>query len=179
MSSLKLQKISNEAWIVIQNGEKLGLLNQNVQQRYTFVDKSRVIEFNTKDDLESFFGEDNIFRKEDVTPIVKSGTFYIKGYVVSYDSPVPVDVDDPAYRPDLPLFKKTEIGNVHYCAGWYAINFDQAWKAGNCPKLVTLMKYGYHGPFKDQSQVKALIKTLNKEKRREESGKVSQTDSAS
>lgn len=176
VSSLKLQKVSDEAWIVIKNGENLGLLNQNVQQRYTFVDNSRVIEFNTKDDLDSFFGEDDIFHNEDLSPIVKSGTFYIKGYRVSYDSPIHIDIDSPEYRRDLPLFKKAEISDVYYCAGWYTINFEHAWKVSNCPKLSTLLKYGYRGPFKNKNEAKHAMKNLNKEKRSEKLGEISKAD---
>ena len=49
------------------------------------------------------------------------------------------------YMDEIPLFAKTENSNVYYAAGWYAINFEKGWKHGNCPKLNTLITYGYEG----------------------------------
>ena len=60
---------------------------------------------------------------------------------------------------------KTENSNVYYAAGWYAINFDKGWKHGNCPKLNTLITYGYEGPFKTKIELKQRLKVLNKIKR--------------
>ena len=77
--------------------------------------------------------------------ITQPATFYIKGYAVDYPMES-LTIIIRLYGRDS-LFAKTENSTVYYAAGWYAINFEKGWKHGNCPKLNTLVTYGYEGPI--------------------------------
>ena len=90
---------------------------------------------------------------------------FIAGFEIPFPAPELVSSDHPDYNKDLPLFSKTANSDVLYAAGWYAINFEKGWKHGNCPKLSTLITYGYEGPFKTKIELKQRLKVLNKIKR--------------
>jgi hypothetical protein len=57
-------------------------------------------------------------------------------------------------RQHLPLFTKTAKSKSWYCAGWYKILLNRTWKIVQSPKLITLNRYKYQGPFfsKEQAQ---------------------------
>lgn len=165
---VKLQKISDDAWIVNDNEKHVGILHKTVQDKYTYLDKTETILFENKQEVTDFFQNKFVFEEEVTLDVTQPATFYIKGYAVDYHNPVPVDQDNPDYRHDIPLFAKTESSNVYYAAGWYAINFEKGWKHGNCPKLSTLLTYGYEGPFKTRLECKQRLKVLNKKKRQEQ-----------
>lgn len=162
MTDIKLQKISTDAWIVKSRDQKLGLLNLTAQNRYTYLDSDSVMEFNTRQDLEQYLGTGRLTESRDIVNISEPADVYIKGYPVDYANPIPVYTDDPDYRADLPLFRKTQNSDITYCAGWYAVGFDRGWKAGMCPKLSTILKYGYQGPFADKATAKAKTRALNR-----------------
>lgn len=53
----------------------------------------------------------------------------------------------------LPIFTETEKSKSYLCAGYYLIK-DRKWKVEYCPKLLTLSRYEYVGPFKTAEQAK-------------------------
>lgn len=163
---VKLQKISEDAWIVNDNEKRVGILHKTIQDKYTYLDKTETILFDNKVEVQEAFKNQFVFDNEVELDINQPATFYIKGYSVDYPNPVPVEVDHEDYMEEIPLFAKTENSNVYYAAGWYAINFEKGWKHGSCPKLNTLITYGYEGPFKTKLELKQRLKVLNKIKRK-------------
>lgn len=161
----KLQQISDEAWIVQQGEKRIGILNKNVQNQYTFISGQHVEVFKSDSEVRDHFGNITLFEEQINKPTVKPDAFYIRGHVVNYPDPIPVEESDPNYREDLPLYLKTEGSDVYYAAGWYCINFEKGWKQGHGPKLTTLLNYGYHGPFKTQLECKQHMRKLNKERK--------------
>lgn len=164
--TVKLQKISDDAWIVNDDTKRVGILHKTIQDKYTYLDKTETVLFDNQVEVTSFFKNQFVFEEETVLDVTTPGTFYIKGYPVDYPTPFPVEPDHQDYMNEIPLFAKTESSDVYYAAGWYAINFDKGWKHGNCPKLSTLITYGYEGPFKTKLELKQRLKVLNKLKRK-------------
>ena len=163
---VKLQKISEDAWIVNDNEKHVGILHKTIQDKYTYLDKTETILFEDQEAVQEAFKNKFVFDQETELDITQPGTFYIKGFAVDYPNPVPIDQAHPDYMEEIPLFAKTENSTVYYAAGWYAINFEKGWKHGNCPKLNTLITYGYEGPFKTKMELKQRLKVLNKIKRK-------------
>ena len=62
----------------------------------------------------------------------------------------------------LPLFTKSEDSKSLYCAGYYVIKFDKGWVKSFCPKLITLQRYEYHGPFKTDLEMKYRLTHVSK-----------------
>ena len=50
-------------------------------------------------------------------------------------------------RRQLPLFTKTRKSKSWYAAGWYRVMQNRTWQVIRNPKLITLQRYPYHGPF--------------------------------
>lgn len=73
-------------------------------------------------------------------------------------TPVPTNVEGyPAtgkvYNPiwdvkhKLPLYTKTKKSKSWFAAGWYLVKQRRTWETVQSPKLITLLRYPYHGPF--------------------------------
>lgn len=58
----------------------------------------------------------------------------------------------------LPLYTKNQKSRSWYAAGWYQIKQGKTWTIEQSPKLITLQRYEYQGPFhtKDEASVKSL-----------------------
>lgn len=160
----KLQQISDEAWIVQRGEQRIGILNKNVQNRYTFISGQTIEVFDSDQDVREHFGNITLFEDQIGTPVVVQDEFFIKGHLIDYANPIPLEADDPNYRDDIPLYLKTEGSDVYYAAGWYCINFEKGWKQGHGPKLSTLLHYGYEGPFKTKLECKQRMRFLNKQR---------------
>jgi hypothetical protein len=61
----------------------------------------------------------------------------------------------------LPLFTKSNKSKSLYCAGYYIIKFDKGWVKSFCPKLMTLEKYEYKGPFKQKIEMREALSKAN------------------
>jgi len=52
----------------------------------------------------------------------------------------------------VPLWTQDSRSKSWYAAGWYKIRQGRSWSVVFCPKLITLERYPYHGPFMDEEQ---------------------------
>ena len=57
----------------------------------------------------------------------------------------------------LPIYTKERKSKSFYCAGYYLIR-KKGWTEEFCPKLITLEKYKFHGPFATTNKAKAFAK---------------------
>jgi hypothetical protein len=54
----------------------------------------------------------------------------------------------------LPLFTKDAKSKSWYAAGWYRVKQHRNWKVMQNPKLITLQRYQYQGPFHTEEQAR-------------------------
>ena len=54
----------------------------------------------------------------------------------------------------LPLFTKSEKSKSVYCAGYYIIKFNKGSVKSFWPKLITIERYDYKGPFKTKIEMR-------------------------
>lgn len=160
--SIKLKKITDKSWIVLEdaNDSKLGLLTQ-IMEQYTLMLRGKKQTFLNKKELTKYFKQD-IFSKqiEDVETLETSVEYFVKGYPINYDNPI--EIKHPTVN--LPLYSKKEESDVLYSAGYYCINFPKNWMPSFCPKLSTLEKYGYAGPFKTKIEMKSVLSEKRKKR---------------
>jgi hypothetical protein len=52
----------------------------------------------------------------------------------------------------LPLFTRDTKSKSWYAAGWYLVRQHRNWKAVQHPKLITLQRYPYQGPYHTKEQ---------------------------
>ena len=61
----------------------------------------------------------------------------------------------------LPVFTKTKKSKSYFCAGYYLVKLKDTWDINYCPKLITINRYQFVGPFKNKDEVNQELKTLN------------------
>lgn len=157
---MNLKSITDNAWLLIAEGtnENVGLLSKD-HNGYLLMANQVKIRFESESEINDFFKVD-IF-KNVVESSEQQIEYYVKGYPVKYDNPYEVDPENKIT--DLPLYSKSKDSNIFMCAGYYCIDFPKGPVTSYCPKYATLMKYGYHGPFKTMYDVKqelARLKTM-------------------
>ncbi len=52
----------------------------------------------------------------------------------------------------LPLFTRDTKSKSWFAAGWYCVKQHRKWKIVENPKLITLERYTYQGPFKTREE---------------------------
>lgn len=61
----------------------------------------------------------------------------------------------------LPIYTKTSKSNSYHCAGYYIIRFEHGWVKSFSPKLITLQRYEYKGPFKSKLEMMEQLRLHN------------------
>ena len=62
----------------------------------------------------------------------------------------------------LPLYTKTVKSQSFYCAGYYIIKFEKGWVKSFCPKVITLQRYTYQGPFTTELEMRKQLSNASR-----------------
>ena len=144
--------VDGKFWIVEEQGNKIGILKITEQKKYVFSSKDKVTTFDSKKKLFETFGKDFFVAKSTITPVADLPK-EVHGYPASSEPHNPMfDV-----RRNLPLFTKSSKSKSVYCAGYYIIKFEKGWVKSFCPKLITVERYPYEGPFKTDLEMKQRL----------------------
>ena len=82
----------------------------------------------------------------------KPDTHSVHGYLASGRVYNPVwDVQN-----HLPLYTKNKKSKSWFCAGWYTVKRGRNWRVVQDPKLITLERYAFHGPYHTKEQASLL-----------------------
>lgn len=148
--------IDGKFWIVEENGNKIGVLKVTEQKKYILSSKDTIATFDSKKKLVERFGS-NFF----VKPKIEKQSEQEK---VVHGYPTSTVPHNPLFdvKRRLPLFTKSNKSKSVYCAGYYIIQFEKGWVKSFCPKLVTLEKYPYEGPFKTELERKQRLASVSK-----------------
>ena len=52
----------------------------------------------------------------------------------------------------VPLWTRESKSKSWYAAGWFQIKQGRSWTTEFCPKLITLQRYAYRGPYYTEEQ---------------------------
>ena len=159
MSSTAKVLIPEKEWLIKDQNNKIGSISK-VKKGYLFLRKGKAMPFQNLADLKSQLG---IALFESGISKAKSPPIESKNYVI-YDYPCSSKPYEPVYsvKEKLPLYAKSDKSKSQYCAGYYVIQFRKGWVKSFCPKLITLQRYPYHGPFKTEIEMKATLNNINK-----------------
>ena len=139
--------IPNRYWILKQDNRKVGQIEAD-DSGVTVKIQNRVAGYKT---IRMASREANIeFTK---LSSAKPVTNQVHGYEVT--GRVYNPVWDVKHR--LPLFTRDTKSKSWYAAGWYMVKQHRAWKAVQNPKLITLQRYQYQGPFHTQQQAEDTV----------------------
>jgi hypothetical protein len=162
----KLQQISDVAWLVHQGSERLGILSQGEQERFTYITGKDMITLQGEAAVRKHFGNVTLFEEKISEPMQRPDGVYVHGHLIDYPEPFVIEPGHTDYNPDVPLFSKNAGSNIYYAAGFYVINFSKGWKWANSPKWSTLTDYGFEGPFRSEIDAKHRMKQLNRERKK-------------
>jgi hypothetical protein len=149
--------LDNKFWIVEEEGVKVGTLRKDEENRFLFSNKDGVLVFNTKESLYKEFGRD-FFVAKIVKEAENADDNEVHGFPTS-TSPHNAMYD---IQRKLPLFTKSKDSKSLYCAGYYVIRFEKGWVKSFCPKLITLQRYEYKGPFKTDLEMKQVLSNVSR-----------------
>lgn len=149
--------IENKFWVVEKNGEKFATLRKNDDNHFVLSNETGMQVYSSKESLTKQFGKD-FFVAKILKEANDSKVKEVHGYACSV-SPFNSMYD---IQKKLPIFTKSKDSKSHYCAGYYVIKFDKGWVKSFCPKLITLQRYEYQGPFKTEIEMKQVLAHVSK-----------------
>jgi len=156
MSTAKIL-VPNKEWLITDNHKKLASISKG-KKGYSVLRKGQSVSFKSLAELKEKLG---IALFEESIKKVKPQT---DENLVIYDFPCSNKPYEPVYdvKKKLPLFAKSLKSKSQYCAGYYIIKFRKGWVKSFCPKLITLERYPYYGPFKTENDMKSQLNKINK-----------------
>lgn len=136
--------IAGKYWIVnSSDGRKVGTLRA-VDNGYEFFD-SRTNSSSVYESMEDFSVNERQEKQEE--------NALIDGYPTGVATPVKVE------HTTLPTFTKTPTAKQIFCAGYYIVKFSgMGWQWAFAPRLATVDKYDYRGPFLTEWEMNLELK---------------------
>jgi hypothetical protein len=155
MTTIAKVLVPNKSWLLEDNGFKIGTLNK-FRSSYYILKNGQEVPIGNANDVKEKLGIV-------VTNLSKEIGIVSKEHTV-YDFPCNSKPYGAVYniRRKLPIYAKSTKSKSQYCAGYYAIKFRKGWVKSYCPKLITLDRYPFHGPFKTEVEMKNILSAINK-----------------
>jgi hypothetical protein len=159
MSTTAKVLVPNKEWLIKSNNEKIGAISK-FSKGYKFYRHGKSIEFKNLNEIKSQL---DIISFDDVIKKSKSSATNSAPFNV-YNYPCRTQPFNPVYnvKQKLPLYTKNIKSKSRYCAGYYVIKFQKGWLKSFCPKLITLERNQYQGPFSTPQEMKTVLNVLNK-----------------
>lgn len=154
MNSTAKTLIPNKEWVIRSNNQKIGSITKS-NKGYTFLKNGKAVALKSLSEIDTLFGGIHFETNQNK---VKSNT---ENSI--YDFPCSSKPYDPVYdvKRKIPLFAKSSKSKSQYCAGYYIIKFKKGWVKSFCPKLITLERYQFVGPFKLEADMKLVLKQVS------------------
>lgn len=158
MSAIAKVLVPNKFWILENDGEKFATLSKE-KKGYSVLCKGQKFELHDLKEIKERFGitlTDDLIKKEKQS---KSVTTDIYGF------PVNGRAFGPLWnvQKKLPIYAKSSKSKSLYCAGYYVIQFRKGWVKSFCPKLITLERYPFQGPFKTELEMRTILNSVSKD----------------
>lgn len=155
MNSIAKPLIPNKEWIVENNGKKLGTLSKD-KKGYVFLSKGIKVQFQDLKELEKEM--ELVLEIPSSGKVIKSKDVY--GYLTK------TFPHNPLYdvKRKLPIYTKSAKSISKHCAGFYIIRFPKGWVKSHCPKLITLERYPYKGPFHTEQEAREELSRAHRER---------------
>lgn len=147
--------VKNKMWIVENGGIKVGNIMAVEEGGVVYLHDNEREMFPS---IKLLSKEYNIeFVKAEKPKKVKQDVYDVYGFPTN-SAPNNEVLDVQRY---LPIYTKGTKSKSFFCAGYYIIKFSSTWVRAYCPKLITLNRYEYQGPFKTQERMVEAMKEAN------------------
>jgi hypothetical protein len=139
--------VPNKSWLLENDGEKVATLSKE-KKGYSILCKGQEIKVHDLKEIKDRFDitiSEEVLKKEKQS---NTDTKDIYGY------PVNGRAFGPLWnvQKKLPIYAKSSKSKSLYCAGYYIVKFRKGWVKGFCPKLITLERNPFQGPFKTKEE---------------------------
>ena len=150
--------IPEKEWLIKSGTKKIGSISK-VKRGYVILHRGQVIPFKDLAEIKSAVG---IALFEESIKKTKKEMSVPQEYFI-YDYPCKSKPHDPLYnvQKKLPLYTKRLKSKSQHCAGHYIIKFRKGWVKSFCPKLITLERYPFQGPWKTEEESRIELKKAN------------------
>lgn len=146
--------VDNKFWILeSEQGDRVGTIKIKDDRVNVIIGSTQ----SSYEDMESAIDSlDLTFPKKSKPPVQDS-----KNEV--YDFPTSTQPHNALWNVQmkLPIYTKTKKSNSYHCAGYYIIQFGSGWVKSFCPKLLTLQRYPYQGPYKARLEMMERLRIAN------------------
>ena len=147
--------VKNKMWIVENGGIKVGNIMAVDEGGVVYLHDNQREMFPS---IKLLSKEYNIeFVKAEKPKKVKQDVYDVYGFPTN-SAPNNEVLDVQRY---LPIYTKGTKSKSLFCAGYYIIKFSSTWVRAYCPKLITLNRYEYQGPFKTQERMIEAMREAN------------------
>ena len=146
--------LANKFWIVEEEGVKIGTLSRN-DEGFVITAKGKIELYKSESQLKKKFGKNFLIATINDKKQNKRDVHGYPTRTTPYNSMFDI-------KRKLPLFTKSEKSKSMYCAGYYLIKFNVNWLKSFCPKLITIDRNEYIGPFKTEFEMKAALSNVNR-----------------
>jgi len=146
--------IPDKEWILKKEDKKIGSITK-AKKGFSFLINGKKYSINDLDSLKIVIPKKTVESKIHIED---------KGFFI-YDYPCSSKPFFPIFniKKRLPIFAKSSKSKSLFCAGHYIIKFRKGWVKSFCPKMITLERYPYKGPFKTDMEVKHELLKVNKQ----------------
>jgi hypothetical protein len=153
MTLLAKSIVKNKCWVVEDDGLKIGtilanpkgVVYQHDQQREQFAS------------FKLLSDKYNIIVDKSPPKKIISEAYSVYGYPCDYKAHN--ILWDVKHR--LPIFTKGSKSKSFFCAGYYIVKFNNGWVKSYCPKLITLNRYPYAGPYDTIEEMQERLRIAN------------------
>ena len=153
MTLLAKSVVKNKCWIVEQDGTKIATIHAN-EQGVTLVQATTREQF---PNLKTLSDRYNIIIDKSKPAKVAKESHEVYSYPC--DNKPQNALWDLHHK--LPVFTKGSKSKSFFCAGYYIVQFNNGWVKSYCPKLITLNRYPYQGPYKTVDERNIQLKIAN------------------
>jgi len=140
--------VDNEYWILKQDDQKVGNI-QAVDDGYQVTIANKIVNYKT---IPMLCRRENVEFEPAVAPAPQPSNqvhgFEVQGRVFNALWNVQLR---------LPLFTKDTKSKSWFAAGWYRVRQHRTWRTVQQPKLITLQRYEYRGPFHTREQANESV----------------------
>ena len=146
--------VKNKFWILSDNSQNVGTISYNDEQ-YMLSDANGSRFYNDALEIAESLQKNVSWQELEIKETIQEKI--VNDYPTSC---IPYN-DMYDVKRKLPLFTKSEKSKSLYCAGYYTIRFEKGWVKSFCPKLITVERYEYRGPFKTELEMRTELSRVN------------------
>jgi len=150
------QIVENKFWILeAANGDRVGTVAVRGNKVTASVENKPAETFDSFDQLIGKYDVAFVKRTRDHQPKTQGNQVY--GF------PTSTEPFNGLWNVQMkvPHYTKTKKSSSYHCAGYYIVKFGTGWVKSFCPKLITLQRYEYIGPFKTKIEMQEQLRLAN------------------